>query len=258
MIRKLPVIASGLGLLISIILCSVEPAHTGEQDLICPSCSLKPTLRAGYVYEFTQIATTYRGFEIAGQYSPGPWVLSARYQADYYVMPYFGMTWQTFQQIMQNQTLTSMPFTRYDAVERKSETELMAGRRFWNNTTTLLAGARILYLNNDFSAMKTTGPSVRMEQDLPFLPLNMFLKLDGAWYMRAVVDNKHDFYEFVLPDGERTISFYGEPRYSVGWHAAIAPHSGIWRRLFVGYDGSMIGLKYGYRYYHGVSIGAAF
>jgi len=79
-----------------------------------------------------------------------------------------------------------------------------------------------------------------------------------AWFTHTSVRNMRGYYEFVRPEGERTISYLGEPRYEIGWTLLASPFSGSLKRLSFGYDGSTLGLKYNNRYYHGLAIRAVF
>lgn len=226
------------------------PAGTGSR------WSLEPAVHVGWVYEFTELVQDYYGFEVAAAYTPGRWTFRGRYRADQYVFPYFGITRETYQQVVTGQPLTGPFLTRTDTTEERVEQDLLAGRRFQEGRLEVLAGARLLALRNGFSSMTSTGPEFQVLGNVRTAWGGVAGRLDGVWYLHNTIDNHRQ--DYVLPDGERTISSLGEPRYEIGWAIMVSPFSGFLERLSFGYDGSLLGLKHGSRYYNGLSLRAAF
>ncbi len=247
--------------LLIVIVLLLPGAALADEEAPGPAWSVEPQLSAGYVYEFTQYARTYTGAGLTIRYMPGPWIVLGGYRVEDYVMTYFGITSQTINQIFSRQQLNGPLLTQTDVAERRSVEELMAGWRSSGNGFSLLAGFRRQSLVNSFSSMNSTGPCARAEGRLSAHGVGISWRIDGAHYSHTRFDNHRLGWganEYVLPDGERTISYYGEPKYGAGWGLAVGPREGAGKRFSLGYEGSIITLKYGYRHYHGFSVRGEF
>jgi hypothetical protein len=247
--------------LLFVIVLILPGASLADEEAQRPAWSVEPELSAGYVYEFTQYASTYTGVGLSVRYMPGPWIALGSYREEDYVMTYFGITNGTINQIFSGQQLIGPFLTFVNVAERRTVEELMVGRRSSGNGFAILAGFRSQALDNSFSSMRSTGPCARAEGRLSAPVGRISWRIDGAQYTHDHFDNHRLGWrenEYVLPDGERTISYFGEPKYGAGWGLAIGPRAGAGKRFSVGYEGSIITLKYGYRHYHGFSVRGEF
>lgn len=245
---------SSFGLIIVFLLAFIaNPRISRAQEEHRFPFSLEPILSTGRVFELTKYASTYTGKGALARYELGEWFVTGRYRLDEYKMSYFGLSKEAVDQVLNGQPVTVPVLPRIEVSERKAEKELQAGRSFREGSFAVAAGWRVFSLKNDFSSMESSGPSIGVDGLFgPFI-----VRLDGAVVLHTGIQN-HRTDIFVLPEGERTLSFYGEPKAEYGWLFSVRPFSGRLNPLSFGYEGSMIVLKYGYRYYHGVTVRARF
>ncbi len=233
-----------------------EMISDGESKASARAWSIEPSLSGGIVYEFTDNISYYKGLGIEAEYMPGRWIFYGSYDFKDYVMSYFGVTWEAMSQLLQQGSFTGQFLSRVDVQEKRGDAELLIGRRFVSRGFTLFAGARRVNLKNDFSSFESAGPALRLEGDLKWRQRQVRYEIEGMFVASEDVRNHRA--DFVLFDGYSTLSYYGAPEYFLGWGLGIGSSGDPRKGIYAGYEGSMIGLEYGYRYYHGLSLRIAF
>ncbi len=227
------------------------PAWSGaEEDQ--RSWSLEAEAGAGVVQELTEHASTYTGEGLVARWKPGSWNVFARYRRDEYAMRYYGVTQQTAQTVFQNNTFSGPLFTEVNGVERKVDEQLLVGRHVGGDRCLLFLGLRRIDLNNGFSSVDIVGPAIRGEAHFPWRRRHVILTLDGVTETTVLVRNHRA--DFIVPDGEKSISYYGELRREAGWSFLVesAPHA--WGKLQYGYEGAVLQFKYIDRFFNGVTL----
>ncbi len=227
-------------------------AQGADADDARKTWSLEPIVDAGLVYESTDDMSTYTGEGISGRWAPGAWAVTACYRSDEYTINYYGVTKKVIAELFLNNALSDSYYTIVGVHERKEEQELLLGRQVWGEQLYLFAGMRRLRLLNNFSTMSIYGPAVRLESDFDWGTRNIIMTLGGVLDRSGKVVNHDD--EYIIFDGEKTISDFGELQNAVNWSAMIGLQPWRWSRLWFGYEGSLLSFKYVYRSSHGVIV----
>lgn len=215
--------------------------------------SIEPAVTIGGVYEFVEDTSLYTGGKITVRYTSGRVAFKGLYRLDDYQMTYYASPWDSVYALITSGVPTGPLLQKVRVPERKEDLGLLLGHRFGDRFY-MLAGGRQITLRNDFSTMMFAGPALDVEGSWDWGDREVKIGLDGILGTSTSVENHRK--EYVVYEGVETASFYGTPWYSVGWRASI--RNGKWKRLSLGYEGTMITFKHTYRYYHGLALSAEF
>ena len=216
--------------------------------------NLYPTLSAGVVYEYLNYRSHYKGIGLTIDYKLDGFLLRARYLKEFYQMTYFGASRDAALAFLRNGT-GSQIVVKQKVAEKKDDVGIGLGFNVWLKNLTLFPEIRWISFDNGFSVMEIFGPALAAELDLNWKGFVFDLGLGGAFDLAGdIVDQRNDF---VRLDGEKTISYYGEPLYIVNWKTMVKlPYYN--GRFSFGYNGSVTRFKYVYRYSHGLTGQANF
>ncbi|MEW6681425.1 MAG: hypothetical protein AB1451_00670 [Nitrospirota bacterium] len=216
---------------------------------------MEPIVAGGAVFEYLNYASAYIGGGVSLRYAPGPWSARVRYRVESYDMTYFGATSDSVSTIITGGTLSS-PFLQQVRVDEVRQDFLFDVGFQVGEHVTIAPGIRRILFENDFSSFTFAGPALGGEWTLPWRTYRFVLGLDFAANLSGKVENHAE--EFLAFDGRETISFYGEPVSRLDWRAQFAAQPLDWMGFSVGYEGSVTFLEGGYRYAHGLTLGAEF